>query len=500
MSSDGEQRLRKIYDECVENCGDEKTMNLPTIIQGGMGVAISNWTLAQAVSKEGQLGVVSGTGIALVMIARLMDGDKGGHVRRALSHFPYQEAVEHVMAKYFLKDGRRANQAYLRPEMWTPKVSLERQRLTVLANFMEVFLAKEGHTGKVGINLLEKIQMPVLASLYGAMLAGVDAVIMGAGIPLQVPAVLDGLVEHQPVSYRLDVKGAGREDEYRMTFDPLGILAKAKAFMGSLPRPSFLPVVSSLALAKTLIRRTNGNVDGFVVEAPTAGGHNAPPRGALTLNEQGEPVYGPRDDVDFEELRGLGLPFWLAGGYDSPQGLKQAFDVGAAGIQVGTAFAFCNESGMEAALKQQVLDAVRLGDIQVYTDPNASPTGFPFKVVQLDGSLSETDLYNQRRRICDIGLLRQLHKNEDASLSLYCPAAPIKTVLDQGGNKEDTLNKTCLCNNLLATAGYPQLRADATHELPLVTAGDTIKTLNKYLGEDKTSYSAKDVLTHLMPN
>ena len=41
------------------------------------------------------------------------------------------------------------------------------------ANFVEVFLAREGHVHPVGINFLEKIQMPHLPSLYGAMLAGV---------------------------------------------------------------------------------------------------------------------------------------------------------------------------------------------------------------------------------------------------------------------------------------------------------------------------------------
>ena len=65
-------------------------MKLPKIIQGGMGVAISNWTLAQAVSKRGHLGVVSGVGIGLVMVSRLIDGDKEGQIRRALSHFPFQ--------------------------------------------------------------------------------------------------------------------------------------------------------------------------------------------------------------------------------------------------------------------------------------------------------------------------------------------------------------------------------------------------------------------------
>ena len=65
--------------------------------------------------------------------------------------------------------------------------------LTVVANFVEVFLAKEGHDGVVGVNYLEKIQMTTPAAAYGAMLAGVDAVLMGAGIPAHIPAMLDDL-------------------------------------------------------------------------------------------------------------------------------------------------------------------------------------------------------------------------------------------------------------------------------------------------------------------
>ena len=44
---------------------------------------------------------------------------------------------------------------------------------------------------------------------------------------------------------------------------------------------------------------------------------------------------------------GLGLPFWLAGGYGSAEKLKEALAEGAAGIQVGTAFAFCDEFHIE---------------------------------------------------------------------------------------------------------------------------------------------------------
>ena len=68
----------------------------PRIIQGGMGIAVSNWNLAKTVSKLGQLGVVSGTAINSVMIRRLQDGDLQGDTRRALAQFPSQEIVEKI--------------------------------------------------------------------------------------------------------------------------------------------------------------------------------------------------------------------------------------------------------------------------------------------------------------------------------------------------------------------------------------------------------------------
>ena len=161
-------------------------MKLPIIIQGGMGVAISNWTLARAVSQLGQLGVVSGTGLSRVVTSRLSDGDLAGHVRRALASFSLPEPVQAVLDRYTCP----AASGPISPMKQSRCTSLRPPRflneLTALANYVEVFLAREDHTGVVGINLLEKVQMPNLASLYGAMLAGVDVVLMGAGIPIQV--------------------------------------------------------------------------------------------------------------------------------------------------------------------------------------------------------------------------------------------------------------------------------------------------------------------------
>src|SRR5215207_5971511 len=80
--------------------------SLPLIIQGGMGVGVSNWRLARAVSTTGQLGVVSGTAIDTVIVRRLQDGDIGGDVRRAIAHCPIPGVGESMVRRYFLADGR----------------------------------------------------------------------------------------------------------------------------------------------------------------------------------------------------------------------------------------------------------------------------------------------------------------------------------------------------------------------------------------------------------
>ena len=80
----------------------------PTIIQGGMGVAVSDWRLAAAVGGLGQLGVVSGTALDVVCARRLQDGDTGGHVRRALAAFPVPRVAEWILAAYFGIKGKKA--------------------------------------------------------------------------------------------------------------------------------------------------------------------------------------------------------------------------------------------------------------------------------------------------------------------------------------------------------------------------------------------------------
>lgn len=471
---------------------------LPKIIQGGMGVAISDWRLANTVSREGHLGVISGTGIAVVMIARLMRGDEGEHVRRALSHFPFPETAQRIVDEYYVPGGLPEGVPFKRPVMWTANPPRELNELTVAANFMEVFLAKEGHNNPVGINLLEKVQLPTMSSLYGAMLGGVDFVIMGAGVSMQIPGILDALAEHQPVSYRLDVIGTSSSDDIRVHFDPEATFPGIAKKLGPIKRPNFLPIISSFVLAQALLKRATGRIDGFVIETPIAGGHNAPPRGQVQLNDRGEPIYGEKDVIDLDKVKSLGLPFWLAGGYGNPEKFQEALDLGAAGVQIGTAFAYSDESGMDKDLKAHVIQKVLNDDIDVLTSPVASPTGFPFKVVPVEGTLTEASVYEARERVCDLGFLRHLYKTEDGKIGYRCPAEPVDQYLKKGGKEEDTVGRTCLCNNLGATAGFPNHRRSGYIEPALITSGDDLLNLKQFFRNGQTHYSAKDVIDYIL--
>lgn len=463
---------------------------LPPIIQGGMGIAVSDWRLARAVSTRGQLGVVSGTAIDTVLVRRLQDGDPAGEVRRAMAAFPMPGVARAVLERYFIAGGRAAGTAYKMAPMHRLKVTTARNQLTALAGFVEVFLAKEGHAGLVGINLLTKVQLPNLATLYGALLAGVDAVLMGAGIPREIPGVLDRLAQHEPASLRLDLEGAPADVERRIEFDPKELWPGEHA---PLSRPPFLAIIASNSLATMLSRKATGKVNGFIVEGPTAGGHNAPPRGAPTFNSLGEPIYGDRDVVDLEKLAELGLPFWLAGSTGRAGALAAAQAAGAAGIQVGTLFAYCEESGLDADLKHAALDNAISGKATVVTDPRASPTGYPFKVVEWPGG---PDRNAPRNRVCDLGYLRESYHTPDGKVGYRCAAEPVDQYVAKGGKIEDTVGRKCLCNALTADIGQPQLRDGGTEEPPLLTSGDDLDIIRNFLG-DRTRYHANDVLEYL---
>jgi NAD(P)H-dependent flavin oxidoreductase YrpB (nitropropane dioxygenase family) len=476
----------------------------PRIIQGGMGVGISGWRLAAAVSATGQLGVVSGTALETMCARRLQGGDPGGHVRRALAAFPVQAVAEWIIAAYFVDGGVPEGQMFRAVPRYTLAPPPRVQELTVAANFVEVYLAKHGAGpggGPVGVNYLRKIEFPLPAACYGAMLAGVDYVLMGAGNPAVLPGLVRRLARHQDVSLGVRVQGASSADgPYEVRFSPAGL--PGQVARTPLPVPRVLAIVASVDLARSLAADPDTRPDGFVVEGPSAGGHNAPPRGPRRTDAIGQPVYDARDEFDPARIIDLGLPTWLAGSYATPERLRAAVELGAAGIQVGTAFALCEESGFAPDIKRRVLDDVAANRIQVRSDWRCSPTGFPFRVVELPGTLSDPAVAAARQPVCDLGILRSAYLTPEGKVGYRCPAEPAAAYVGRKGGREANLQgRVCLCNALLASAGLPQRRRNGDPEPPLVTAGSdftTVAHLLSYLPGHRATYPAADVIAHLL--
>jgi nitronate monooxygenase len=470
------------------------TRQEPILVQGGMGAGISSWRLASAVAKTGQLGVVSGTALEQILVRRLADGDPGGHMRRALAAFPSPEIAARIVSRYYV-EAPAANASYPTLPLQGRKNPRELQELCIAGNFVEVFLAREGHANPVGINYLEKIQIPHLPSIYGAMLAGVGYVFVGAGVPLSIPGVLERFTRHEAATYSLAVSGADDADDVTLSFDPREFVTRD---LPPLKRPRFIAIVSSNVLAATLLKKADGPIDGFVIEGATAGGHNAPPRGKLRVDEDGEPIYGERDVVDLAKIRELGVPFWLAGSYGTPEKVRDARAAGAAGVQVGTPFAFAAESDLRDDYKREVLEQAVRGEARVATDVLASPTGFPFKVVALDRTLSDPGVYAARPRICDLGFLREAYRQADGAIGFRCPSEPVNLYVAKGGRAEETVGRKCICNALLATIGHPQHRKGGLVEPGIVTSGRDLNGITRFMPPGGVTYTAADVVRTLL--
>lgn len=504
------------------------------LIQGGMGVYVSNWRLARAVASErcgATVGTVSGTALDVVYVRLLQLGDPGGHARRALAAFDdtFQVSVgQQICARYFVAGGKAPDAHFKlgpmvavrgkiagdphthapdQPEMLPLTLSPDVVELLIATGFAEVWLAKEGHSGRIFINFLNKIELPLLYVLYGAMLAGVDGVIVGAGNPEGLPALCSLLARHSAVTREIPVLYQGAGERFALSFDPQLVCGGALA-RRPLQRPAFLAIVTLPALAQALATSKTEAPDGLIIENHTAGGHNANPVGPLQYDERNQPIYGPADTADLAAIRATGLPFWLAGGYASRERLQIAMDAGAAGVQAGSIFALAEESGMRAEFRTEILAALRRGvdDATLVQTTMVSPTGFSFKVVQLPGTLADEEVFAQRQRVCDIGLLQQVGLSApDAqgtrALFQRCAAGPVEGYISKRGLMRNTEGRRCLCNGLLACVGLGQVKAHAgepSEEPAIVTLGDHLDGIRRLSRNGQAHYWARDVVIDIL--
>jgi hypothetical protein len=135
-----------------------------------------------------------------------------------------------------------------------------------------------------------------------------------------------------------------------------------------------------------------------------------------------------------------------------------------------------------------------------------SPTGFPFKVAQLEGTLSQDSVYNNRLRVCDIGLLQQRGLSKpaaDGSRRLFqrCSAAPVAGYLSKRGLEFNTKERRCLCNGLLSTVGLGQMvkhNGEISEEPAIVTLGNDLEGIRRLSRNGQYPYWAKDVVVDIL--
>lgn len=453
---------------------------MPRLIQAGMGVQISCARLANATSRLGALGIVSGVGLRHIVIEQVRAGDS---IAIALARtFPIQRYVDELLA--FAHGGQRHQDP---PPMDhpDPKRGALPRRLGVIATYVEVMRARQGHRGKVGVNVMWKCALTVLPTIFGAMLAGADALLCGAGVPMELPDIVANLRAGQAIEYEA-LTGTGTHVMLEAPGD------EGAALLSEHPVPHMIPILSNFAFPKRIYGIWQRDMGGarpfaFVLENHRAGGHNAPPRDKV--------AFGANDELEsyFDKVVAMGVPVYVAGTFaqgGTREDLEYWIGRGAYGIQVGSRFALCNESGMREDLKARIIEGNVDLTTEVVTDHVLSPTGYPFKVVPLKGTLSDAEVYNARKRICNRAYLVsstwEMLPDGTRRERYICPAMPPAQYQRLGGDPADLEGRICLCNALLATAGY-----QSDDEPPLVTLGESGAATGRH-------YSAREVVEDIL--
>ncbi len=258
-------------------------------------------------------------------------------------------------------------------------------------------------------------------AVYGALDAGVDAIISGAGIPLELPAIV--------AEYAADHPG--------------------------LHRPALIPIISTARALGILIRRWERQAcvpDAVVLEGPLAGGH-------LGFNYE---ALGREDsslDAQYPLIKALaekyGFPVIVAGGVYDRSDISSWHDLGAGGVQIGTRFLATVESGASEDFKRRLVSANK-SDIIVAKVPG-SPCGLPFRILKDSPGYWEAS-EERREPYCSQSLLIKPGRP--------CPAA-------------ESCRYFCICNNLLSALelrdyAYPDtydISGSLGDALPIYTTG-----------------------------
>ena len=112
--------------------------------------------------------------------------------------------------------------------------------------------------------------------------------------------------------------------------------------------------------------------------------------------------------------------------------------------------------------------------------------------------MSEQNVYEKRERVCDLGYLRTPYVIEDEKIGWRCASEPVQDFVRKGGVEAETVGRKCVCNALMASIDLGQTQKNGERELPLVTSGDDVTRVARFLKPGADTYSAADVVDYLL--
>jgi hypothetical protein len=116
----------------------------------------------------------------------------------------------------------------------------------------------------------------------------------------------------------------------------------------------------------------------------------------------------------------------------------------------------------------------------------------------MDETLSDSGPYEKRTRICDLGYLRHAYRKENGKLGWRCPSEPVDDYVRKGGDEKETRGRKCVCNALMSNIGLGQVQRSGEAELPLITSGDDVAEVARFLADGSCTCSAADVIDYLL--
>jgi nitronate monooxygenase len=250
------------------------------IVQGGMGVGVSAHRLAGTVASLGAVGTIASVDL-----------------RR--HHPDLREATAHAS-----------------------KAEVDAANLTALDREIVAARALAAGRGMVAVNVMRAVsEYP--RYVKQAIASGADAIVVGAGLPLDLPDLAAGHPDVALIPILSDARG-------------IALIVKKWARKGRLP-------------------------DAIVVEHPRhAGGH----LGAAKIADLGDPRFDFEnvlpDALAFFRAEGIAdgaIPLIPAGGINTHERVRELITLGASGVQLGTAFAVTEEGDADLAFKRVLAGA-----------------------------------------------------------------------------------------------------------------------------------------------